>query len=125
MIGLQSAIDRALLPRAPVNIWSLRKNPRIKSLLLVLDGLAGRARWCIDPVSVTSADAVYLCHPEERDLRAYLHVHGQPAGRAGLYLEYPAVDERGPTYETFEDLAVPKLADMLAAHFGILEPAAG
>jgi len=125
MIGLQAALDMALLPREPVNIWSLRKNPRIKSLLLLLSRQAVHARWCIEPTAVTSADAVYLCHPDERDLRAYLHVHGQAPGRAGLYLEFPPVDGRGAVYETYENLALPRLADRLAVHFGIGAGVAG
>ncbi len=124
MGALHGFLDDGAHGQAPVNPWSLRKSPRIKRLLLQLTARLGRDGWRIDTQARISDDAVYLVHPLDGELRAYLHLHGQEAGRAGIYLEYPGVDGRSPVYETFDGLALPRLADMLAAHFGICPPGA-
>ena len=119
MFGLQSLIQKSLPIAQPVNIWALRKEPRLKSMLLILIDSLGQSDWRID-LSVKSAlDGVYLVHRDDTNLRAYLHVHGQRQGRAGLHLEYPMTTDMAPTFETYEDLRWSQLVDMLAAFFGI------
>ena len=129
MVDFLALIDRVMSPPEPVNIWSLNKEPRVKCLLLQLAEQLGRSEWYIDQTARTNREAVYLIHKDERDLRAYLHIHGQHEGRAGLHLEFPRVADRGPTYEAYEDLSIQQLVDMLAAHFGVSqiapEPAFG
>ncbi|TGD75084.1 hypothetical protein E4634_03480 [Mangrovimicrobium sediminis] len=117
MLWLQSFFDNTPAPGEPVNPWSLRKSPRIKSLLIRVAAQLDDAHWRVDASARTNPDGIYLTHPADTALRAYLHVHGQQAGRAGLHLEFPPVDGQGPTYETYEDLTPARLGDMLAAHF--------
>ncbi|WP_418259651.1 hypothetical protein [Haliea sp. E17] len=103
----------------PVNPWSLRKSARIKSLLIRIYSDIEGIQWQVDSSLRSHPDGIYLTHPREAGLRAYLHVHGQSPGRAGLHLEFPALDGRSPTYETYEDLNAARLSDILAAHFGM------
>ncbi len=118
MLWLQSFFDNSPPAPVPVNPWSLRKSTAIKLLLIQLVEQMGDTQWRIDTTRRSNADGIYLSHPVETALRAYLHVHGQQAGRAGLHLEYPPVDGNGARYEAYEDLRPGRLADMLAAHFG-------
>jgi len=119
MLWLQSFFEDPPVPRAPVNPWSLRKSARIKSLLIRLEEQVPGLQWQVDFTQRSPLDGIYLVHPASNALRAYLHVHGQRQGKAGLHLEFPAVYDRGPSYESYEDLTLARLADMLAAHFGI------
>ena len=118
MLGLQRA-ERPARVRKGVNVWALNKEPRLKSLLLVLADYLGDADWTVDTSFRTSREAVYLMHRHEWELRAYLHLHGQAPGRVGLHLEYPAVEGSGSIYEAFDNLSLTQVIDMLAAHFGI------
>lgn len=121
MFGLQSLINKAPLPEEPINVWALRKQPHLKSMLLILIDSLGQTDWCIDVSLKSGRDGVYLVHREERSLRAYLHVHGQRRGRAGLHLEYPPTTDMGASLEVYDDLRWSQLVDMLAAFFGISE----
>lgn len=118
MVDWQLLIEREAAPPA-VNVWSLKKDQRIKFLLLKLIEQIGQSNWFVDHNIRISREAAYLIHKQERDLRAYLHIHGQSRDRAGLHLEYPRQDGMAPTYEAYENLTLPQLVDMLAAHFGI------
>lgn len=119
MFGLQTLLHKSALPDEPVNIWALRKEPRLKSMLLILIECLGQKEWSIDITVKSGRDGVYLVHRDDRSLRAYLHVHGQRQGRAGLHLEYPMTTDMAPSLETYEDLRWSQLVDMLAAFFGI------
>ena len=121
MFGLQSLINKTPLPEKPINVWALRKEPRLKSILLILIDSLGQTDWCIDISQKTGCDGVYLVHRDEPALRVYLHVHGQRQGRAGLHLEYPPTSDMGPTLEVYDDLRWSQLVDILAAFFGISE----
>ncbi len=121
MLWLDSFFLSAAGDPRPVNPWSLRKSARIKSLLIRIHEDVAGLQWQVDASKRTHSDGIYLTHPRESSLRAYLHVHGQARGRAGLHLEFPPVDGRGPTYETYEDLSAARLAEVLAAHFGVGE----
>lgn len=121
MFGLQSLLHKNPVPEEPINIWALRKEPRLKSMLLILIDSLGQSDWRIDVTVKSGRDGVYLAHSEDSSLRVYLHVHGQRQGRAGLHLEYPATTDTGPTLEIYEDLRWSQLVDILAAFFGISE----
>lgn len=105
--------------RESVNIWSLKKDTRIKSLLLLLVEHLGESSWFVELSIRTSRESVYLAHKEDKDLRAYLHVYGQSKGQAGVHLEYPRIPGNGLSVEAYDDLTLPRLIDMLAIHFGI------
>lgn len=119
MMGWLSLSERGPVTPEPINIWSLRKDRQLKRLLLMLTERIGQAQWFVDREIQMSYEAAYLVHREDRHLRAYLHVHGQAPGRAGLHLEYPRLDGAPPTYDAYENLSDQQLVDMLAAHFGI------
>jgi len=102
-----------------VNIWSLKKDIRLKRLLLMLDQHLGQTEWYVDLSDNTSYEAVYLTHKEQTDLRVYLHIHGQHDGRAGLHLEFPQLDASVATYESYDNLGISQIIQTLAVHFGI------
>ncbi len=119
MMWLDSFFNTPEVSQRPLNPWTLRKSTRIKSLLIRIASDIEGIQWQVDAAMRSHADGIYLSHPREAGLRAYLHVHGQAEGRSGVHLEFPSVDGRGPTYETYEDLSVTRLAEILAAHFGL------
>lgn len=123
MVDWHSLVEREASP-PPVNVWSLKKDQRIKYFLLKLIEQIGQGEWFVDHNIKISREAVYLIHNQERNLRAYLHIHGQTNGKAGLHLEYPRLEGFPPTYEAYENLSLSQIVDMLAAHFGISRVAA-
>lgn len=119
MMGWLSLTDRLQSTPAPTNIWSLRKDKQLKHLLLILIERLGQTHWFVDQDIQMSYEAAYLVSREDRQLRAYLHIHGQSRGRAGLHLEYPLTEGAPPSYDAYDNLTVSQLEDMLCAHFGI------
>lgn len=119
MLSWLSLATRTEQKSAPLNVWSLRKDRRIKSLLLIIIDRLGRSGWYVDQDIQMSDESIYLVHPDDMQLRAYLHVHGQQPDRAGLHLEYPQFSGTPPTYEVFDNITSAQLVDMLAAHFGL------
>jgi len=109
-----------------INIWALEKDRSIRHLLLLLKMQLGDEAFLIDLSRSCDRCAIFLQHPRDPELNAYLYTLGQPEGHYGLHLEYPSTDgiER---IEVEENLKFATLAELLAVHFDVpsLKPLPG
>ncbi|WP_320818668.1 hypothetical protein [Thalassolituus sp.] len=101
-----------------MNIWSLQKEPKLKSLLIILQEYLGREAFVIDMDTPVSWEAIYIRDPHDEDLCAYLYTYGEGIERYGLHLEYPKNSENY-SYDVFESLTAKRVAEMLAVHFDV------
>lgn len=104
-----------------VNIWALEKDQEIKFLLLSLTQALGVKAFSIDTAQPLDRRAIYLCHPEVSELRAYLYSIGQSHGRYGAHLEYPGEIIANNLMDIYENQTLSSIAQMLAVHFDIAD----
>jgi len=104
-----------------MNIWALDKHERIKHLLLLLQNHLGGQNFVLDQVANLDTQAVYLSHPKEPGIRAYLYTLGQEPTRCGLHLEYPESVTNASLIDAYENLTVISLLNILAVHFDVDE----
>lgn len=97
-----------------VNIWALHKEQAIRHALLILTERLGAEAFVLDPATCADTKAIYLCHPEEPEVRAWLHTLGQSKHRYGLHLEYP-----NGNFDVHEALPLAEVVRTLAAHFDV------
>ena len=99
-----------------MNVWALNKDNAIRRLLHVLledfgsDAIALSERWEKDE------SAVGIYQPGEEFLIAYVFTYGQEAGRYGLHLEYPGVNDISNT-TMIENIGLNHLIELLKTHF--------
>ncbi|MAK91036.1 MAG: hypothetical protein CMI03_19165 [Oceanospirillaceae bacterium] len=103
------------------NIWALDKHQSIKHVLLLLVEQLGRDAFVVESRINTDQQAIYICQPDEPDVRAYLYTTGQAEEHYGVHLEYPLLSEANPIYDAFENVSLASLAEILAVHFGVAE----
>lgn len=96
-----------------MNIWALDKHQDIRHVLLLLQAQLGDAAFAVDASTSQDPQAVFLRHPGEAGVHAWLFTLGQAPGRYGVHLEYPNATE------TYESLALPALVAVLAVHFDV------
>ena len=101
------------------NLWALHKSPRLKAMLVLLEEQLGPEGVNVESATQTAPDGVWLAHRFDPEVRAYLYVHGQQEGTAGVHLEYPKLVGRPPVFDFSENVAPDQLAEILAAHFDI------
>lgn len=100
-----------------MNIWALRKSPRIKRALLALsEQVSG---FDISGIETLTDEAVRLSANDGSGFCVYLYTYGQPEGRYAIHLEYPQTAEiaRGQVIETLEDLDLKRLTELLQTYF--------
>ncbi len=102
-----------------VNVWALKKDQNIKSLLLRLQGHLGANTFVIEEDDDLHACSVFLRHTQCTDFRAFIFTFGQKPNRYGIHLEYPDVATSGNLFEAHENIALKSLVEMLAVHFDI------
>ncbi|MYM62288.1 hypothetical protein [Pseudomaricurvus sp. HS19] len=107
-------------PPAAENIWSLRRDKSIRRLLLILREQFGQQAFEIEHNVDTSQYAIFVRHPQEPELRAYLFTYGQDPNRYGIHLEYVQENLVDSLYDVFEGLTSRQLADILSSHFNLL-----
>lgn len=101
-----------------MNVWALNKDNAIRRLLHRLlerfgaDAFAMSGRWEKDEC------AVGIFQPGEESMLAYIFTYGQEAGRYGLHLEYPGVNDLS-TATMMENIDLEQLIELLKAHFNI------
>jgi|AZIK01.1.fsa_nt_gi hypothetical protein len=101
-----------------MNVWSLQKETKIKTLLIILQEYLGRDAFVIDMDTIVSWEAIYIRAPHDHDLCAYLYTYGEGRERYGVHLEYPK-DAENYSYDVFESLSIKRVAEMLAVHFDV------
>ena len=104
----------------PTNVWALQRDKTIRKLLLLLREQFGERAFAVEYEVDTSQHAIFVRHPEEPELRAYLFTYGQEPNRYGIHLEYVQENLVDSLYDVFEGLTCRQLADILASHFNIL-----
>ncbi|MFO1368303.1 MAG: hypothetical protein U1F46_04840 [Marinagarivorans sp.] len=104
-----------------VNVWALKKDPNIKSMLLRLQGHLGADRFIIEEDDDLHACGVFLCHTQNADFRAFIFTFGQKPNRYGIHLEYPDLVTTGGLFEAHENISLKSLVEMLAVHFDIAQ----
>ncbi len=107
-------------PPVAENVWALRRDKSIRRLLLILREQFGQQAFEIEHDVDTSQFAVFVRHPQERELRAYLFTYGQEPNRYGIHLEYVQANLVDSLYDVFEGLTSRQLADILSSHFNLL-----
>lgn len=100
------------------NIWALDKHQSIRHLLLLLRAQLGEGAFVLDTDTTCDRRAVFLHHPQDPALRAYLYTLGQEDGRYGVHLEYPP-QASATLLEADEHLQLPAVVALLAAHFDV------
>ncbi len=104
-----------------MNIWAIDKDVSIKHVLLLLYNHLGENAFTLDQEHKAEARAIYLNHPEEPGVRAYLYTIGQEPERYGLHLEYPDSVIDANLIDAYENLKLVPLLNILAVHFDISE----
>lgn len=96
-----------------MNIWSLDKHRNIRHILLILTNQLGESAFVIDTQSSADGQTVYLAHPQEPEMRIWLHTLGQSPNRYGLHLEYPN------SMESYDNLTRQEVVAIAAGHFDV------
>lgn len=107
------------LPSVPVNLWALGRSTELRAILINLQNQLGTDSFIVDSNAATDTDAIYLIHPMDPAVKAYLFLHGQNSDRCGVHLEYPDSMPVSSLYDAHEQVDLPTLAQMLAVHFDI------
>ncbi|TCK05698.1 hypothetical protein [Marinobacterium mangrovicola] len=110
-----------------MNIWAMDKDQSIRHLLLLLQTRLGESAFRVDEATDCDRCAVFICHPEDPQLRAYLYTLGQAEERYGLHLEYPPSSASAALFDALEGQSLNAVVDSLAVHFDIpvIEPLPG
>lgn len=96
-----------------MNIWSLNKHRSIRHILLTLANQLGENAFIIDATGSADGHTVYLIHPQEPEMRIWLHTLGQSQNRYGLHLEYPN------SMESYDNLTPQEVVSIAAGHFDV------
>lgn len=104
-----------------VNIWALKKDQNIKSMLLRLHSHLGANTFIIEEDDDLHACGVFVRHLQNADFRAFIFTFGQKPNRYGIHLEYPDLATSGNLFEAHENIALKSLVEMLAVHFDIAQ----
>jgi len=102
-----------------MNIWALKKDARIKRVLLLLSEQLGAQRFVINETAVMANDAVRLSANDDSGFSIYLYTYGQAQNHYGVELEYPQQTEIGMSQpvETQDNLSFQQLLNLLQMHF--------
>ncbi|RLU01132.1 hypothetical protein [Ketobacter sp.] len=104
-----------------MNIWAMDKDISIKHVLLLLHSHLGADTFLVDQNVHANAKGIYLEHPSEPGVRAYLFTTGQEPERYGLHLEYPDAALNNNLIDAYENLKLISLLNILAVHFDVSE----
>ena len=102
-----------------MNIWTIDKDQRIRHLLVMLSTHLGESHFVIEDDPSCVASGIYLRHPTDPDYRAYLYTTGQNDDRYGVHLEFPDTMTTIAPMETYENITLRSVVDILSVHFEI------
>lgn len=103
-----------------MNLWSLNKDIRIKECLLLLEQYFEPGSYIIDFEAPCADQAIYLTHRDEPQMRAYLFTLAQSKSHFGIQLEFPRHQADFATMETYEELSIHALAEILSVHLDLI-----
>jgi hypothetical protein len=104
-----------------INIWSLEKDPAIKSLLVQLQSHLGENKFIIEENNHLNHHSIFLHHTQHWDVRAFIFTFGQQPDHYGIHLEYPIVQSAGNLIDIHENISFKSLVSILAVHFDIAQ----
>lgn len=102
-----------------MNIWSLKKDPSIQRVLLLLVEQLGPDAFVINKETQTDFCSVIIHHPKDKGISAFLYTYGQDDDRYGVHLEYPPTSLNTNLYDAMENLTIKSLTEALAVHLEI------
>jgi hypothetical protein len=103
------------------NIWAIKRDVKIRYLLLQLTGTLGHNAFQISSSADGHYESIELSSNVDGNVRAYVYTFGQPTDRYGIILDYPVLDDNyvSPTEMSRENLDFTALVNLLAAHFDV------
>ena len=104
-----------------MSIWALDKGNHVKQALILIEHHLGRDAFLLDQTLPLNPDGVYLNHPAEPGVRAYLFTQGQAENRYGLHLEYPPAQINNNLIDAYDNLTLRSLLNILAVHFDVAD----
>lgn len=102
-----------------INIWAIEKHQRIRQALVLLATHLGESHFIVDTDTQAADTGIYLRHKDDAKYRAYLYTTGQDENRYGLHLEFPDTQSTIAPMETYENITLRSLVDILSVHFDI------
>lgn len=104
-----------------MNIWAIDKDISIKLLLILLDEKINLEQLSIVQAVALNSKAIRFSDPLIEDLCAYIYSYGQVQDHYGVQLEYPRYEtSQFYTTETFEEVTLTRLVDLLTVHFNLV-----
>jgi hypothetical protein len=110
------------------NIWSLDKDPAIKTLLIMLQHEVGPNGFMLLDESLLNIKAVRIIYPPtQRKLSAYVYSYAQREAHYGLDLEFPYLIETRADDQTISlnDLTAEEVLKKVIEHLEIRLPVYG
>ncbi len=101
------------------NIWAIEKDQRIRHVLVMLATHLGESHFIVEGDAVAADSGIYLRHRLDPEYRAYLYTTGQDDDRYGVHLEFPDTMTTIAPMETYENITLRSLVDILSVHFEI------
>ena len=102
------------------NIWSLEKDLSIKTLLVLLQQEFGEGAFIVDTDTPTDFCAIFIHHLQNPAVRAYLFTVGQQPEYYGVHLEFPLESASANLLESYENLTLKNLTEMLSVHLDLV-----
>ena len=104
-----------------MNIWAIDKDISIKLLLILLDEKLNLDQFSIHQTDDLDSKAIRFSDPQVEDLCAYIYSYGQVQDPYGVQLEFPRHEStQFYTTETFEEVTLTRLVDVLTVHFNLV-----
>ena len=88
-----------------MNIWTLKKDQRIRHALVMLATHLGESHYIVEDDPAVTPSGIFLRHPQDANYRAYLYTTGQNPDRYGLQLEFPDTMTMVAPMETYENIS--------------------
>lgn len=105
-----------------VNIFALRKTQALKLLLLRLQERSPLTGLVALEPDHGQPDSIRLRDLRIKGLCAYIYTYGQGEDRYGADLEFPPQPGvTGAPIESYQEVALERLLDMLSVHFNLVD----
>jgi hypothetical protein len=101
-----------------MNIWALKKDISIKSMLLLFQQEHGLDKLTFKQNDSLDFRSIRIDDDQTAGLSAYIYTYGQTADYYGIQLEYPRTEmSQGYLVDTYENLSIERLFDLICVHF--------
>jgi hypothetical protein len=101
-----------------MNIWALKKDISIKSMLLLFEQKHGLDNLHFKQNDSLDYRSIRINDNQTEGLNAYIYSYGQSADYYGIQLEYPKTEmSQDYLMDTYENLPIDRLFDLICLHF--------